>query len=146
MMIMSRNGVEMFDPFERHRPKPENQPDQPRHEIAAATAVEEKSARSGNPFSHLKAEPKVRPEPERTREPLPPQVLLTWLRDNWTKPVISLRDLQVFGPSGIRDRKSALAHAETLERYGWLVPIKAHRRDRRMWMLPPARATALDEN
>ena len=66
-----------------------------------------------NPFSHLKAEPKVRPEPERTREPLPPQVLLTWLRDNWSKPVISLRDLQVFGPSGIRDRKSALAHAET---------------------------------
>ena len=139
-----------FNPFARHM---ESQTDQPGHETATATAVDSKppveskpapAAGTANPFSHLKVEPKG-PEPERTREPLPPQVLLTWLRDNWSKPVISLRDLQVFGPSGIRDRASALAQAETLERLGWLVPMKAHRRDRRMWMLPPARATALPD-
>jgi hypothetical protein len=132
-----------FNPFLRHQAATESQPghETAKQDPAAGQPVKPATHDAGNPFDHHKVEPKAQPEPERTREPLPPQILLTWLRDNWSKPVISLRDLQVFGPRGIRDRKSALAHAETLERYGWLVPMKAHRRDRRLWMLPPARAT-----
>jgi hypothetical protein len=94
------------------------------------------TADAGNPFGRHEITPKDRREPERTQEP--PQLLLNWLRNNWAKPVISLRTIQHCGPNGIRDRKSAITHLETLERWGWLVPMKAHRRDRRIWMLPPA--------
>jgi hypothetical protein len=38
-------------------------------------------------------------------------------------PLISLRDIQVYGSYDIRDRKSAITYAETLERWGWLAPV-----------------------
>ena len=90
-------------------------------------------------------EPKVQPKPERTREPLPPQVLLTWLRDNWKKPTISLRQVQVYGPRGSRDRETATKHIEALASYGWLAPIKSNRRDSRVWRLPPTVAATVPD-
>jgi hypothetical protein len=153
-----------FNPFARHT---ENQPSSNQEKSAStpepqpATAgnaaetgersparpVEKEPApasRAGNPFSHHEVE--HHPKPERTRKSPPAQELLLWLQDTWKKPIISLRDIQVYAPRAIRDRETATSHAETLARHGWLAEIKAHRRDRRVWRTPPAGATALPEN
>jgi hypothetical protein len=146
--MKNRNATD-FDPFARHRGlevRPEPVQTQSIAETKEDSPAGSKAVEAKPPFSHLKTKPKNRSEPERTQKPQPPQLLLNWLRDKWAKPVVSLRDIQVFGPYDIRDRKSAITYAETLERWGWLVPIQANRRDRRMWMLPPARATALPED
>jgi hypothetical protein len=133
-----------FDPFTRHRGTA----------ASVATAVKqavdskpvERKPSPANPFNHHGAEPKDRPEPKQTQKPLPAQELLIWIRRCWNKSTISLRDIQVYGPNAIRDRKTAISHAETLARHGWLAEIKAHRRDRRLWKLPPAGATTLPED
>jgi hypothetical protein len=139
------------DPFARYRAEPvQAQPAAAVEAPAVETCppsepVERKPApavNTGSPFGQHKVEPKDRPEPERTRKPAPPpKLLLNWLQHNWGKPDISLRDLQVYGPYDIRDRKSAIAYAETLESYGWLIEIRTHRRDRRVWRLAPAAVT-----
>jgi hypothetical protein len=86
-----------------------------------------------------------KPELERTRKPPPPaQELLIWIQQRWNKPVISLRDIQVYGPSAIRDRATAINHVEALAAAGWLAETKAHRRDRRVWRLPPSWTTSGD--
>jgi hypothetical protein len=72
--------------------------------------------------------------------------LLVWIRQRWNRPTISLRDIQVYGPRDSRDRKTATKHVEALERHGWLAPMQAHRRDRRIWRTPPTGATALPED
>jgi hypothetical protein len=150
----------MSDPFSAHRheavhaqtaaeattvePPAELKPVENEPPADAKPAVEKPAPTvgAGSPFGQHKVEPKAHPAPERTRKPAPPPKLLhDWLRHNWRKPDISLRDLQTFGPYDIRDRKSAIAYAETLESYGWLVEIRAHRRDRRVWRLPPAAVT-----
>jgi hypothetical protein len=97
------------------------------------------AARTNNPFSQHKVEPSTQSEPERAPAAAPE--LLYWLQHNWTKPTISLREVQVYGPRAVRDRQSARTYAEALERQGWLVELKPHRRDRRLWKLPPAMAT-----
>jgi len=65
----------------------------------------------------------------------PAQLLLDWLLQHWTKPTICARDIRAYGPNSIRDEKSAIGSAETLTKYGWLVPLKAHRHDRRHWQI-----------
>jgi hypothetical protein len=149
MMDMS-GSTNQFDPFARHRMESRPEPVQPDHKAAEAIVVDQPTdvkpiktkplpaAHADNPFAAHAVEPKVQTVAELSQEPQPPQLLLNWLRNNWAKPVISLRTIQHCGPSGIRDRKSAITHLEMLERWGWLVPMKAHRRDRRIWMLPPA--------
>jgi hypothetical protein len=124
-----------FDPFARHRGTTETAVDSNPVEPNGSTA---------SPFSHHETKPKDRPKPEQTRKPPPPaQELLIWIRRCWNKSTISLRDIMIFAPRSIRDRATAISHAETLARHGWLAEIKAHRRDRRLWKLPPAGATAL---
>jgi hypothetical protein len=86
-----------------------------------------------------------RPEPARTRKPMQAQELLHWVQRIWRKPVVSLRDVCVFGPRAIRDRKSAIDQIEILVQHGWLVEIQSHRHDRRLWRTPPAGATALPD-
>jgi hypothetical protein len=154
--MASTNMSGTFNPFERHVGKPEPaqaQPDAettgeqpvdskpaaepdsvPEDQSRPAAPVAPRAARAENPFGHLRIEPKAQPklEPER-----PPRLLLDWLRHSWTKPVISLRDIQAYGPTEIRDRATALSQAETLASHGWLAELKAHRRDRRVWRLPP---------
>jgi hypothetical protein len=77
------------------------------------------------------------PEPKPQKSPPTAQELLVWIQQCWNKPTISSRDIQVYGPAAIRDRATAISHAEALAAAGWLAETKAHRRDRRVWRLPP---------
>jgi hypothetical protein len=79
------------------------------------------------------------PKPGRTRKSPPAPQLLYWLQHSWARPLISLRQIVTYGPWGMRDRASALAQAELLERDGWLIPAPVeHQRDRRqrVWRTP----------
>ena len=75
------------------------------------------------------------------QEPAPPATplaagrLLNWLQNNWTQPIIRVRDICIYGPHIIRDRESAIKTAEILERHGWLVPMKPHRCDTKRWRI-----------
>src|SRR5262245_44329895 len=62
------------------------------------------------------------------------QKLLDWLQ-HWSKPTISTRDIHIYGPNSIRDRESAINSAQTLVDCGWLIPLKAHRRDMHKWQV-----------
>jgi hypothetical protein len=90
-------------------------------------------------------QPESQRKPGPGQKPIAAQELLIWIRRYWNKPTISLRDIMIFAPRAIRDREIATKHAETLEKCGWLAPIRSHRRDRRVWRLPPAGATALPD-
>jgi hypothetical protein len=76
------------------------------------------------------------PEPKPVSQPGkdPAQRLLDWLQ-RWNKPTVSAREIRIYGPKSIRDRQSALNSAETLVKYGWLIPNQTHRRDRRVWQI-----------
>ena len=90
-------------------------------------------------FERLKeGRPPQEPTPPPTPLPTPPEALrlLDWLQHNWTQPTICARDIYRHGPSPLRDdRKSALEAAEILEKRGWLIPLKAHRHDRKRWQI-----------
>jgi len=77
---------------------------------------------------------KNRPAPteERTKQADHAQKLLDWLQ-RWTKPTITTRDIHIYGPQSIRDRESTISSAKVLVDYGWLIPLKAHRRDMHKW-------------
>jgi hypothetical protein len=82
---------------------------------------------------------KMRPPPveevsNQARNLLPAQKLLDWLQ-HWTKPTVSARDICIYGPNSIRDRKSAIDSAEILVKNGWLVPIKMRRHDMHEWQV-----------
>ena len=62
------------------------------------------------------------------------QKLLNWLQ-HWAKNTVSARDIRIFGPRSLRDRKRAIDSAEILVTHGWLVPEKSHRYDRRVWQI-----------
>jgi len=57
------------------------------------------------------------------RKLLPAQKLLDWLQ-HWTKPTVSARDICIYGPNSLRDRRSAIDAAEILVKTGWLIPTK----------------------
>ena len=89
-------------------------------------------------FDRLAAgRPPQEPTPAPTPEPTPPEALrlLHWLQHNWGRPVVCARDIHRGGPTPIRDRESALEAAEILEKRGWLIPLKAHRYDRKKWQI-----------
>jgi hypothetical protein len=66
---------------------------------------------------------------------LPLGRLLNWLLNYWTKPTISARDIYTYGPRPIKNLKEAIGVAEIMVRQGWLVPIQAHRHDRKTWLI-----------
>jgi hypothetical protein len=72
----------------------------------------------------------------------PSEQLLSWIVNFWPKPVISLREIRVYGPYSTRPAKDAASLTKTLTEFGWLVPMKTHRRDRKMWRIirEPSRA------
>jgi hypothetical protein len=84
-----------------------------------------------------KGRPQQEPTPEPTPLPTPPAAreLLTWLQHTWTQPTIRARDIYRHGPSPVRDRDSALNAAEILEKRGWLLPLRADRRDVKRWQI-----------
>jgi len=78
---------------------------------------------------------KGRPPPaeDRPNEITLAQKLLDFLQQHWTKPTVSARDICIYGPYSIRDRKRAIDAAEILAKEGWLVPIKTRRHDMQHW-------------
>jgi hypothetical protein len=125
MMIM------VFDPFLRHRSKTESQPTpiqaQPVEPNGNETTVEKKPA----------------PRLNKHTVNLTTTELLHWIQHRWSKPFICLRDLQIYGPVACKDHATALRLAQTLEKQGWLKPVRAHRRDRKLWKTPRAIALGL---
>jgi hypothetical protein len=64
------------------------------------------------------------------------QKLLTWLSTEWKdKPTIQAREIYQFGPNAIRNRKAALAAAETLVVHGWLKPKATKRANQKEWQI-----------
>jgi hypothetical protein len=61
--------------------------------------------------------------------------LLDWLVNHWREPTICVRSICVYGPNSIRNRKRAASQAKILAANGWLEPLKAHRRDRKVWRI-----------
>ena len=74
------------------------------------------------------------PSEQPRKELMLAQKLLDWLQ-HWSKPTISTRDIHIYGPNSIRDRESAINSAQTLVDCGWLIPLKAHRRDMHKWQV-----------
>jgi hypothetical protein len=89
-----------------------------------------------NIFEKLKeGRPPQAPTP--TPLPTPPAVLelLDWLQHTWKQPDIRARDIYRHGPPCTRNRENALQAAETLVKRGWLIPLKAKRRDVKKWQI-----------
>ena len=60
---------------------------------------------------------------------------LDWLVNRWPKPAVRTRDFMRFGPPAARNRKSAIALAETLAEHGWLHPLPTHQHNMKMWQI-----------
>ena len=79
------------------------------------------------------------PTTKETEKPLPDpklqsaQILLDWLIQRWDKDIVWMKDIRQFGPSALRDPKTAIDAAETLIREGWLIPESTHRSDAHKW-------------
>jgi hypothetical protein len=89
-------------------------------------------------FEKLKeGRPPQAPTPPPTPLATPPEALrlLNWLQHNWGRATICARDIYRSGPNPIRNRESTLKTTETLEKRGWLIPLKAHRYDRKRWQI-----------
>ena len=65
----------------------------------------------------------------------PIEKLLDWLVNYWTHPTISAREICIYGPNCIRDKKTILDLAQTLVERGWLAPTKTRRRDMKKWQI-----------
>jgi hypothetical protein len=91
-----------------------------------------------NLFERLKRQ--QRHEPPKT---IPPANLrtylagrfLNWLLNNWKKSTISAFEIYTYGPVPIRNPKEAINAAEILTQRGWLTPLRAHRHDRKLWLI-----------
>ena len=68
------------------------------------------------------------------RKLLPAQKLLDWLQ-HWTEPTVSARDICIYGPNSLRDRRSAIDAAEILVKTGWLILNKTRRHDMNEWRI-----------
>ena len=75
----------------------------------------------------------VEPMPQATRPEA--RRLLNWLQNNWSKPTICARDIYRYGPHRAQGRESAIEIAESLVKRGWLIPLKADRRDVKKWQI-----------
>ena len=64
----------------------------------------------------------------------PAQLLLDWL-PRWPQDTITVRQIRVYGPHNIRNRRSAIDAAEVLVTNGWLKPIKPSRPDTYAWQI-----------
>jgi hypothetical protein len=81
----------------------------------------------------------ARPPPTETTPPiniklLPVGRVLNWLLNYWNEPTISAWQIYTYGPRP-RDPKNTISAAEILVQRGWLTPIRAHRHDRKVWVI-----------
>src|SRR4051794_37384142 len=66
----------------------------------------------------------------------PIERLLDFLVNRWRRPEIRIREICQFGPNPIRNRKNALALAETLAANGWLAPLPPTRQhNEKLWRI-----------
>jgi hypothetical protein len=79
---------------------------------------------------------KGRPPPaeDQPNEIVPAQKLLDFLQ-HWAKPTVCRRDILMYGPHSIRNRKSVISTTQTLVDHGWLIPNKTRRRDAKEWLI-----------
>src|SRR5215475_2115290 len=86
---------------------------------------------AGNLFDRLRWPPPN--EPAAIAQPhSDAQRLLDWLQE-WKKPVVSTRDVRIFGPRSLRDRETAASAVEVLIRHGWLAPAENRQRNWHQW-------------
>jgi hypothetical protein len=73
----------------------------------------------------------------------PIERLIAWLVLRWPKPTVYSRDILLYGPNSLRNRKAARAAAEILVKNGWLTPLKTRRYTDREWRIErgPSRPT-----
>jgi hypothetical protein len=85
-------------------------------------------------FAQFIDQPK-RPEitPPANLKLLPAGRFLNWLLNNWDADTISAYEIYTYGPRPIKNLKEAMSVAEILVQRGWLVPVRAHRHDRKLW-------------
>jgi hypothetical protein len=57
------------------------------------------------------------------KQPQKDAELLLGFLQRWPRPVISSRDVRIWGPKKIRDRESAIRAAQILAAHGRLVPV-----------------------
>ena len=72
-------------------------------------------------------------EPLPKEKPLPAQKLLNWLIQRWNKETVWMRDIRQFGPSALRNPKTAIDAAAVLVRDGWLISEPTRRYDAHKW-------------
>src|SRR5262245_59785355 len=66
----------------------------------------------------------------------PTEQLLDFIVNRWPKPSIRIREILQFGPPSARNRKSAIALAETLAANGWLAPLPPTRQhNEKLWRI-----------
>ena len=77
-----------------------------------------------------------RPAPiaEKTKQPDPAQLLLDWLQ-KWREPSITPRQIRIYAPKYFRSQERVLDTAETLVRFGWLVPTKPRGKNAHEWQV-----------
>jgi hypothetical protein len=107
-----------FDPFGGHRSYTESQP--------------------------VQSKPVQQPKPQQRQKPPLIQTLLEWTQRSWTRPTVGVRDIVLYGPNPLRNRKVALELADVLARSGWLIPVRS-RCDTRIWKIirGPAQSTII---
>jgi hypothetical protein len=91
---------------------------------------------AGNLFDRLNAGRPAPPPPpkEEIKQPLKNlELLLGWLLNRWPKDLVTLRDIQAFGPGPVRDKTVALNLMQILSARGWATPVKPHRYDMKQW-------------
>src|SRR6516164_8068374 len=77
--------------------------------------------------------PPPSPLPPAAQKPSPAQKLLNWLIQRWGKEIVWMKDIRQFGPSALRDPKTAIEAAGVLVKDGWLVPEPTRRYDAHKW-------------
>ena len=76
------------------------------------------------------------PPKEKIEQPLKNlELLLDWLMNRWPKDLVTLRDIQAFGPGSVRDKKVALNLMQILAARGWVTAVKPDRYDMTRWKI-----------
>jgi hypothetical protein len=74
---------------------------------------------------------------EKVEQPLKNlELLLDWLLNRWPKDLVTLRDIQAFGPGPVRNKDVALTLMQILSARGWVFPAEPHRYDMKRWEIP----------
>jgi hypothetical protein len=73
--------------------------------------------------------------PKQPQKTVAAQRLLDWILSDPARVSITALEIRQFGPRALRNRESALAAAEVLEKAGWLISTETCRRDSYKWQI-----------